>query len=167
MESVDRNFVLSQGLDAPSGGSCAPMSSALRFQPRLFLLIAVVGVLLQSAPLFAVLGVVLWWAALVPRMNPFNTVYNMTLGRAAGAPKLEPALAPRRFAMGMAGTFNLAIAASLASGWFIAAFILEAFLLIAATAVGFGRLCLGSFIYYLVRGQTRYALATLPWGRGA
>jgi hypothetical protein len=43
---------------------------------------------------------------------------------------------------------------------------LEAFLLLAVGALAVGRLCFGSFIYFLLRGHVRFAFRTLPWGGG-
>lgn len=44
--------------------------------------------------------------------------------------------------------------------------ILEALMLGALAALVFGRFCLGSFIFHLVRGQGEFARSTLPWQRG-
>jgi hypothetical protein len=45
--------------------------------------------------------------------------------------------------------------------------VLEGLFLVAVAALAFGRFCLGSFVYHVVRGQVRFAIDTLPWGRGA
>lgn len=165
--NADRNFILQQGLEAPELMSCARTSSALLFQPRLVGLILVVGTITQSPAVFAVLAALLWWCALLPRLNPFEFVYNQTLGRRAGAPPLGQAPMPRRFAQGMAATFATACAATMASGFWIAAWVLQALFLLAVAALAFGRFCLGSFIYHLVRGRVAFAMGTLPWRRGA
>ena len=52
---------------------------------------------------------ILWWNVLIPRLNPFDVVYNRTPANRPGAVRLEPAPPPRRFAQGMAGSFALAI----------------------------------------------------------
>jgi hypothetical protein len=51
----------------------------------------------------------------------------------------------------MAGAFSLAIGTMLQLEWFIAAYVLEAFLVVAIVALIFGRFCLGSYIYHLLR----------------
>ena len=164
--SADRNFILQQGLEAPPVASCAATSSALRFQPRLIGLIAVLGTLSQSPVVFGALAALLWVSALLPRLNPFELVYRQTLGRRSGSVALGPAPTPRRFAQGMAAAMATAIAAALAAELRTTAWVIEALLLLALVALIFGRFCLGSFIYYLVRGRISFALATLPWGRG-
>jgi hypothetical protein len=162
----DRNFVLQQGLEAPDGAACVRVSSALLFQPRVVGLILLVGIITQSITVFVALAVILWWSALLPRLNPFDFAYNRTLGRRSGAPVLEPAPLPRRFAQGMAGTFAAAIATCLAVHLQVAAWALQAFFLLAVGALVIGRLCFGSFAYHLARGRLAFAMDTLPWGRG-
>jgi hypothetical protein len=161
-----RNFILQQGFEDPPSESCGGRYSALLFQPRVVMAAVVIGILLQSPVLFLILSAVLWWSALFPRWNPFDSVYNTTLGKRPGALRLTPAPPPRRFSQGMAGTFAFAIGIFLLVGWRVAAFVLEAFFLAAALAIGLGGFCLGSFIFHLVNGRTSFALRTLPWARG-
>jgi uncharacterized protein DUF4395 len=165
--NADRNFILQQGLEAPEQMSCTRVTSALLFQARLVGLMLVVGTIMQSPAVFAVLAALLWWSALLPRLNPFDFMYNHTLGRRSGAPMLGQAPMPRRFAQGMAASFATAIAATMAAEIWIAAWVLQAFFLLAVAALVFGRFCLGSFFYHLMRGRVAFAVGTLPWGRGA
>lgn len=163
-----RNLILQQGIASPPpGAACVLLSSALLFQPRVVGLAALAGVVLQEPAIFAALAVVLWWSAFLPRLNPFDAIYNATLGAWPGGVRLQPAPPPRRFAQGMAASFMTAITLCLLAGALTAAWILEGFMLLAVTAIALGRLCLGSFIYYLVTGRTSFAVRTLPWGRGA
>ena len=163
---ANRNFILQQGLEAPEPTSCTRLSSALLFQPRLVGVILVAGVLSQSFALFATLAALLWWCALLPRLNPFDVAHNQTLGLRPNAPRLGPAPTPRRFAQGMAATFATAIAATIAWEVWMAAWVLQAFFLLAVAALVFGRFCLGSFVYHVVQGRVRFAVGTLPWSRG-
>lgn len=165
--SAERNFILQQGLSEPPAGSCSPRFSALMFQPRIIAAVVLAAVLLQSPAIFLALSAVLWWNVLVPRLNPFDVLYNRTLGERAGAVRLSPAPAPRRFAQGMAASFALAIGGSLLPGWNLVAYVLEAMFLAAIAALVFGRFCLGSYIFHLVRGHGDFAKHTLPWSRGA
>jgi uncharacterized protein DUF4395 len=165
--SADRNFILQQGLEAPEPMSCTRMSSALLFQPRLVGLILVVGMITQSSAVFAILAALLWWCALLPRLNPFEFAYNHTVGRRSGAPALGQSPMPRRFAQGMAAAFATACAATMASGFWIAAWVLQALFILAVAALVFGRFCLGSFIYHLTHGRVSFAMGTLPWRRSA
>jgi hypothetical protein len=164
--NVERNFILQQGLEAPAGPSCHRLSSALLFQPRIVGPLVLLGVILQSPSLFLVLGAVLWCSALFPRLNPFDAVYNATQRLRGGSVRLEPAEAPRRFSQGMAGTFGLAIGVALMLQLQTLAYVLEAFFLVAAAAIGIGKFCLGSFIFHLIRGRAGFAMRTLPWARG-
>jgi hypothetical protein len=163
MQDPERNFILQQGLEDPGPQDAHQRFEALLFQPRLIGLVVLAGIALQSPALFLSLSAVLWWNALLPRFNPIDALYNLTLGARPGAIRLGPAPAPRRFAQGMAGTFALAIGAMLRLEWFIAAYVLEGFLGAAVAALIFGRFCLGSYIYHLLRGETDLAGKTLPW----
>ena len=161
------NFILQQGLSEPSTASCPVQYSALLFQPRLVGLAVLLAVILQEPRIFLALAGVLWWSALVPRLNPFDALYNRTLARRPGGFALPPAPAPRRFAQGMAGTFALAIGISLILGWKVTALVLQGLLIVALGALVFGGFCLGSFIFHLLRGRATFARRTLPWARGA
>jgi hypothetical protein len=66
----------------------------------------------------------------------------------------------------MAGSFAFAIVLSLAKDARGTAFAIEALFIAAAGALAVFRLCLGSFVFHLARGQVDFALRTLPWGCG-
>ena len=160
-----RNFILQQGLAEPPAASCPLEYSALHFQPRLVGLVLLVAVLLQEPTIFLALSAVLWWSALLPRLNPFDALYNRTLTRRPGTFALPPAPAPRRFAQGMAATFALAIGLALLQGWRVTAVVLQVLLVVAVAALVFGGFCLGSFVFHLLRGRLAIARRTLPWAR--
>lgn len=166
-QNAKRNFILQQGLDAPAEESCPVRFSALMFQPRAVGSIVLLAVVLQSPAIFLILSGILWWSALLPRLNPFDAVYNRTLGARPGAVRLSPARPPRRFAQGMAGSFALAIGVLLLLGMSAAAVVIQALLLAALAALLFGRFCLGSFVYHLLSGSSELAIGTLPWKKGA
>ena len=72
--NADRNFVLQQGRSKlRSRRGCTRLTSALLFQPRIVGVILVAGVITQSPVVFATLAALLWWSALLPRLNPFDT----------------------------------------------------------------------------------------------
>jgi hypothetical protein len=164
--SLKQNFILQQGLGNPSTATCPLQYSALQFQPRVVALVLLVAVLLQEPWIFLALGATLWWSALLPRLNPFEAVYNRTLATRTGGIRLSPAPPPRRFAQGMAGTFLLGIGTSLLLGWTTTAYVLEGLLIVAVAALMAG-FCLGSFIFHLLSGRATFATRTLPWARGA
>jgi len=160
-----RNFILQQGLNEPAADTCPLQYSALLFQPRLIGLWVAVAVILQAPSLFFALAVVLWWSALIPRLNPFDALYNWTLARRSGT-SLTGAPTPRRFAQFLAGSFALAIAISLTLDWRIVAFVLVGFLILAIGALVLGGFCFGSFVFHLIRGRGDFARRTLPWAHG-
>jgi hypothetical protein len=167
MGDADRNFVLQQGLEPSGADSCTLMTSALLFQPRVVGLWFLLGVVLRSGWVFLALAVVLWWNALVPALNPFEILYNRVFAGRSGRPALGPAPAPRRFSQGMGGTFAAAMAAALLTGSRGAAIGIGIVFGLAVAVLVFGRLCVGSFVYHLLRGEFAFAVRTLPWGRGA
>lgn len=161
------HFVQQQGFRDADHQTCDSQYSSLMFQPRLIGAIVLVGLIFQTWPLFLALSAILWWNVIVPSRNPFDALYNKFVAGKKNLPRLEPARAPRRFAQGMAATFMLGIGISLLLGWQVAALVLEGFLIVALTALIFGKFCLGSYVYYLLRGEIGFANRTLPWARAS
>lgn len=164
--TVETNFVRQQGFRDAEDLACAPRLSSLLFQPRIVGPVILVGLWLQSAWLFAGLAALLWWNALVPRLNPFDALYNAVLAGTGGRSELPPAPPPRRFAQGMAAAFATVIALSLLSGWQTVAWITEGLLVAAFAALLFGKFCLGAYIYYWMKGEREFARRTAPWASG-
>ena len=161
-DGVKRNFILQQGFEEPAPAVCPRQYSALHFQPRtVFLWVA--GILFQSTLLFYVLCAVLWWSALLPKLNPFDAVYNRTLGHGAGAVHLTPAPAPRRTSQAMAGAFALTCGLLIHFGLSTVAYVVEGMFLAAVLALTLGGFCLGSFVHHLLGGRGAFARQTLPW----
>lgn len=161
------NFVHQQGFrDAPVR-ACPFRYPALMFQPRIGLGLVVLGVLLQSAGYWASVGLVLVWSAVLPRWNPFDAIWNTFVAGEKGRHRLPPAPAPRRFAQGLAGGLMLSVGASLHLGWSTAAWAIQGFLVLAVSALVFGRFCIGSWLFLHLRGEHEYAERTAPWGEGA
>ncbi len=84
MEDSERNFILQQGLDDPQAAH--GRYSAVLFQPRIVGLTVLASIFSPSSVLFPVLSAVLWWSAPLPRINPFDALYNLTLGSRPGVP---------------------------------------------------------------------------------
>ena len=163
-QTAELNFVRQQGLKDASGESCGYQYPALMLQPRVTGVLVLIGLALQAWPYFLALSALLWWNVALPKLNPFDAIYNHFIAKPKGLPRLEPARPSRRFgAQPIAGTFMLAIALSLFAGLPVLAWTFEAFVLAALAAVIFGRFCLGSYIYLLFTGQARFANRTLPW----
>jgi hypothetical protein len=163
---AEANFIGQQGFACAAREDSGPRFAALSFQPKVMGVLVALGLVLQAWPVFLGLGVISWWNVLVPGLNPFDLAYNHLLAGREGRSRLGPAPAPRRFAQGMAGTFMLAVAVLLFLHWHVAAYVVQAMLVVALSALLFGRFCLGSYIFHLVRGQAKFANDTLPW-RGA
>jgi len=160
------NFMKQQGFAEEPPQACSARFSGLFFQPRIMFGGVLVATALQSAPLFFVLSAVLWWNVAVPGLNPFEVAYNLLVSARRGLPALAAAPAPRRFAQGMAATFMLLVAVSLVQGWTVAAWVFEALLVVAFSALLFGKFCLGAYIFHLLRGRVAFANGTLPWASG-
>jgi Domain of unknown function (DUF4395) len=162
-EGAKRNFILQQGFDEPAPAVCRRQYSALLFQGRVVFVWVVAGIFFQTPALFYVLCAVLWWSALLPALNPFDAAYNSTFGRRAGAFQLTAAPAPRRTAQAMAGGFALTCGLLIHLGVSVAAYIVEGFFLAAVLALTLGGLCVGSYVYQVLRGKRTFARQTLPW----
>jgi Domain of unknown function (DUF4395) len=121
------------------------------------------GIWFQSPLLFYVLCAVLWWSALLPKLNPFDALHNLTFGHRAGAFHLTQAPAPRRTSQAMAGAFALACGLLIHFGLSTAAYVVEGLFLAAVLALTLGGFCLGSFLHHLSRGRAAFACQTLPW----
>jgi hypothetical protein len=165
-ERVERNFIIQQGLPAPPPGSCQLLTAALLFQPRVVALLLLAAVFTQSSPGFLALACVLWWSAAFPSLSPFDALYRLYARRKPDAAPLPGAEPPRRFAQALAGTFAAVISLALSQEWRVLAYGAQLFFMLAVAALAYGRLCVGSFFYFVLRGQLRFALRTLPWGGG-
>jgi len=139
--------------------------SGLYFQPRIVGALVIVGIILQSSSLFFAMCAILWWNVAFPEWNPFERFYNRVVATPRGKPELSPAPPARAFAQGMAAAFMLLAGFSLNEGWMVAAYVLEAFLVIAFSALLFGKFCMGAYVYHLLRGRFAFANSTLPWAR--
>jgi Domain of unknown function (DUF4395) len=158
-----RNFILQQGFPEPTAITCPRQYSALLFQPRVIGLSVVAGSILQAPLVFFAVMAVLWWSALLPRLNPFDALYNRIH---SGTNTLRPAPAPRRFAQFMAGSFALAIGLALMLAWHMMALVLEGFFIVAVGALVFGGFCLGSLMFHVLCGRVDFARRSLPWASG-
>ncbi|MDE3109700.1 MAG: DUF4395 family protein [Acidobacteriota bacterium] len=166
---IIRNFMRQQGFTEEPDSVCNMHFSGLYFQPRIVGSLVVVGIVLQffspvaAAALYLCLSVVLWWNVSLPKLNPFEVFYNRALAAPKGRSTLEPAPGPRRFAQAMAAVFMLIVGVALLEGWMITAWVFEALLVVAFSALLFGKFCLGAYIYHLLRGRVAFANSTLPW----
>lgn len=166
-----QNFMRQQGFAEEPPDACDMHFEGLYFQPRIVFPSVLVAIALQlvslplSIALHAVISALLWWNTLVPAANPFELAYNRWLAAARGRRALVPAPGPRRFAQGMAAAFNLGAALALAQGALALAWTLQALLVVAFSALLFGRFCLGAYVYHLLRGRVAFANSTLPWAR--
>jgi hypothetical protein len=68
-------------------------------------------------------------------------------------------------AQGMAAAFNLGAAVALVGGHQATAWVLQALLAVAFSALLFGKFCLGAYIFHLLKGRVAFANSTLPWSR--
>lgn len=164
--SAKLNFVRQQGFEDAAPQTCGFQHAALVFQPRIVGVVVAVAIILQAWYIFLPLGALLWWNAVAPEGNPFDLAYNLVVAPSLGRPKLRPAPPPRRFAQGMAGTFMIVIGLALVGGAYALAYVFEALVVLAFGAILVGKFCLGSYLYYLVRGRKEFAHRTMPWSPG-
>jgi hypothetical protein len=163
---VVQNFMKQQGFGDEPKDACDMHFAGLYFQPRIVFAVVLFGLLLQSPWIFLVVSAVLWWNVLVPGLNPFESAYNRFVAGPRGAPPLGIAPGPRRFAQGMAAAFTLAAGACLVQGWTVASWIFQGFLVVAFSALLFGKFCMGAWVFHVLRGEVTFANSTLPWSRG-
>jgi hypothetical protein len=166
------NFMRQQGFPEEPRDVCDLHFEGLYFQPRILFPTILAAILLQtvsvpaSAALHLVVSAVLWWNTLLPAMNPFERAYDRWIARPRGLAELAPAPGPRRMAQGMAAAFNLGAALALLQGMAPLAWVLQGMLVVAFSALLFGRFCLGAYLYHLLKGRVAFANSTLPWARG-
>ena len=160
-----KNFMKQQGFAEEADSACDMHFSGLYFQPRIVGPLVVVGIFLQSPVFFFVISALLWWNVAFPKWNPFEVFYNRVLAAPRGRPTLDPAPPARTFAQAMAAAFLLGAGLSLQAGWVTSAYVLEAFLVIAFSALLFGKFCMGAYVYHVLRGRFAFANSTLPWAR--
>ncbi|HEX6792156.1 MAG TPA: DUF4395 family protein [Candidatus Krumholzibacteria bacterium] len=163
--SARLNFVRQQGFADATAQSCGVQFGALVFQPRAMLVLAVLGLLLETGWYFVGLGLVLLWGALVPRWNVFDLAYAWLVSRRRGLPPPMPAPAPRRFAQFLAGLFALGSGLAALAGHHHLAWRLLGLLFLAIAGIVFARFCMGSYLFHLVTGRAAYAHRTMPWSR--
>lgn len=156
------NFVRQQGFSDASPEACSYLYPALMWQPRVIGILFLIGVALQAAPFFLVLGALLWWNVIFPAFNPFDALYNLA-AKPNSAPRLPPAPAPRRFAQAEAGTVIAAIGLALLGEANPLAYALQGLVLASLAALVFGRFCQGSYLFLLFTRQSAIANRTLPW----
>jgi hypothetical protein len=163
------NFMKQQGFVEEPPDACDMHFEGLYFQPRTVFPAVIVTILLQLVSLpaswvlhFAICAV-LWWNTLLPALNPFELAYNRWVARPKGRLELVPAPGPRRMAQGMAAAFNLGAGVALAYRMMPLAWVLQALLVVAFSALLFGRFCLGAYVYHLLKGRVAFANSTLPW----
>lgn len=163
------NFMKQQGFAEEPPDACGTHFEGLNFQPRLVFPTVILAILLQvvsipwSAGLHLAISAVLWWNTIVPARNPFELAYNRWVARPKGRLELVPAPGPRRMAQGMAAAFNLGAGLALVYGLMPLAWVLQAMLVVAFSALLFGRFCLGAYVYHLLKGRVAFANSTLPW----
>jgi hypothetical protein len=148
MRTSQLRFIRQQGFT--SEDSDEYLYAALMVQPKLVGAIVLMGALFQNGWVFLALSASLWWSALQPTRNVFDAIYNLAVAKPRGLPQPAVAPAPRRFAMGMAGTLALIIGFAILLDAYRTAWTCEALFLAAVGAVIFGRFCLGAYLFHAV-----------------
>ena len=148
MRESRMTFIRLQGF--PIERASDELYSALMLQPRLVGVVSAFGIVTQSSLVFLALSAALLWSAIVPTCNPFDAIYGSLVARPRGLAPLDIAPAPRRFAMGMAGTVALTIGIALALGASITAWVFQGLFAVAVIQVVFGDICGAANVYHLL-----------------
>jgi len=78
--TAELNFVRQQGFRDAAPQSCGYQYPALMWQPRAIGTLVLIGLALQAfvqaGPYFLALSALLWWNVALPRLNPFDALYN-------------------------------------------------------------------------------------------
>jgi len=149
MRTSQLRFIRQQGFTTEDSNEC--LYAALMLQPKIVGGIVLIGALFQNGWVFLALSASLWWSTLKPTRNVFDAIYNLAVATLRGRPPLGVAPAPRRFAMGMAGTIALIIGLSVLLGAYRTAWICEALFIAAVGAVIFARFCMGAYLFHSFR----------------
>ncbi len=160
------NFVRQQGYKDATPQTCVYLYPSLMWQPRTILVLVMLGVLVETGWYFVGLGAMLWWSALLPRLSPFDAIYNRFIAKRRETPPLAPALAPRRTAQAIAGAMSMVIGVATIMHQVTLAWAVFGVLFAAIMLLAMGRFCLGSYVFWLFTGQSSFARRTMPWSRG-
>jgi hypothetical protein len=161
--SKEYKFMQQQGFEVGDEESTKRHFKSLLFQPTIVGSLILLAVLFQIAPLFLGIGVVLWFNALFPQANPFERLYDATIGKINNYPVLPPAPPPRRFMQGMAGTLMLLASFFIYQNLRVPAYITQGFIVIAFSLLLFGKFCVGAYLYHIFTGKSSFANSTCPW----
>jgi hypothetical protein len=145
------NFMRQQGFEDEPADACRTHFYGLYVQPRIVFPTVLLAIALQSGWLHLALSAVLWWNTLLPALNPFEVAYNHLIAGPRGQTPLPPAPGPRLMAQ---------------DGHTTLAWVAEAFLVVGFSALVFGKLCVGAYLFHLLKGRLAFANSTLPWGKG-
>jgi hypothetical protein len=67
----------------------------------------------------------------------------------------------------MTATFMLAAGLTLLRGWTVASYVFQGLIAVAFATLLFGKVCLGAYVYHLLRGNVAFANGTCPWSDSA
>lgn len=165
MSKAEYNFLLQQGFQKVESERVRSHYRALLFQPIIVFSGMILAIILQSPVLFLLFSGLLLLNTLVPKLNPFERTYDLLIGKRRGYPSLEPAPPPRRVMQGMAATLMLIAGVTLLIEQYLFSYIAQAFIVVAFSALLFGKFCVGAYIYHLLKGNAEFANRTCPWSQ--
>jgi hypothetical protein len=160
------NFVRQQGFANTTVAACEYQYPALMWQPRIIALLVCLGILVEIGWWFIALSAVLWWNVMMPRLNPFDAIYDHLFLKKIGHAPIGAAPAPRRASQAFAATFSLGIGLAMLKGHAGLAWTLQVWMLFFLALLIFGRLCAGAYLYHLFAGKLAFAHKTMPWSDG-
>ena len=161
--TAEYKFLQQQGFGTETEETSKSHFNALLFQPIIVGSVMLLAIVTQSANLFLIFSGILWTNTIFPKANPFERLYDKTIGKSHGHGPLQPAPAPHRFMQGMAATLMLVSAITILNGHLLISYITQAFIAVAFSLLLFGKFCIGAYLYHLLTGNAQFANNTCPW----
>lgn len=140
----------------------------LRFTPAVGTALVLVGLILQSPQLLAVMALVALSGALLPGGMVIDVVYNLLVRHVFGAPRLPSTPTPRRFSYLISTVLLGSSALAFSFGASAVGLVLGGLVVVGGTVLSMTLWCLGSWIYWTLcsflplRGQVDRRASSSP-----
>jgi hypothetical protein len=146
VSSFSRTHLEIQGVKGFSDAELALHRPGFRFAYQLCFLITLFGTAFRSIPILSIAATAALLATIPPN-HPFDYLYNSTVRRLTGRPKVPPRTKQGRFACAIATVWLSATIYFFSIGLTMAGTVMGGALLIPAFLVGFLDVCLPSMLY--------------------
>jgi hypothetical protein len=164
-QSSKYKFMQQQGFPQEKEEATNSHFNALLFQPIIVGTAILIAIITQSSTIYFVVSFLLWINTIFPKANPFERLYDFTIGKFRGQQKLDPAPPPRRFMQGMAASLTLISGLTILANLTLVSYIAQAFIAVAFSLLLFGKFCMGAYIFHILKGNAKFANQTCPWSK--